>query len=342
MLTTFPFVGRMTGGHPHEMSHSEKLHALCASARIANIPSVAGNVWLGIALAATLRDAWPDGAFWVLAAVLGLAGVSFYLAGCFLNDWADRDWDAAHRPERALPQALLAPGFYLSVALVFGALGICLAAAVHRHSLLVALLIVSCIVLYTRVHKRSAWSVVPLGLCRALLPVLGFVGYAPPGFAPFPAWCAGTAGLSAVVAACACGLLLHVAGLSLCARYETMDAPPAGVIGLSRMLFPASAIAMFLATWWLLSFPLLFCVLGLLPYGLWMGLGLASSSRKSVQTHVANLLGAIPLVDLIVLWPLALIGGANRWAPPLPTVCILIPILAFSSGRLLQRLSPAT
>ncbi|MCX6868789.1 MAG: UbiA family prenyltransferase [Verrucomicrobia bacterium] len=323
------------------MSHSAKLHALCASARIANIPSVAGNVWLGIALAATLRDALPDGHFWVLAAALGLAGVCLYLAGSFLNDWADRDWDAAHRPERALPQALMAPGFYLSVALACGTLGMCLAAAVHRHSLLVALLIVSCIVLYTWVHKRSAWSVVPLGLCRALLPVLGFVGCVTAELAPFSAWSAGTARLTAALAACACGMFLHIAGLSLNARYETMEEPPAGVIGLSRILFPASATAMFLASWLLLSFPLLFCVLGLLPYGLWMGFCLASS-RQSVEVHVANLLGAIPLVDLIVLWPLALIGGANRWAPPLPTVCILIPILAFSSGRLLQRLSPAT
>ena len=78
-----------------------------------------------------------------------------------------------------------------------------------------------------------------------------------------------------------------------------------------------------------------------MPYGVWMGLSLGFC-RKPVQGLVANLLAAIPLVDWIVLLPLALILGAGRCSPPLPTVCLLIPVLAFASGRFLQRLAPAT
>ena len=323
------------------MTPLAKLHALAASARIANLPGVLGNVWLGIALGITARDALPDRHFALQSAALGMAGVSLYLAGSFLNDWMDRDWDAAHRPERALPQAVFAPGFYLSVALAFGTLGLCLAAAVHPACLLVALLIGGCIVFYTRVHKRAAWSVVLMGWCRALLPVLGFIGCTAPGLATFAAWSTATAGLPAAVAACACGLFLHVAGLSLGARCETMEPPGAGVIVVPLLLFAASAVSMFLASWLLLSFPLLFCALGLLPYGLWMGLCLVFF-RKPLRVYVSNLLAAIPLVDLIVLWPLALILGAEHWPPPLPMLCMLIPTLAFFSGRLMQRLAPAT
>jgi 4-hydroxybenzoate polyprenyltransferase len=319
------------------MRPATKFHALSATGRIANIPSVVGNVWLGIALAAAARGGLPDGHFWGLAAALGLAGMCLYLAGNFLNDWADRDWDAAHRPERALPQALFAPGIYLSVALACGTLGLSIAAAVHPRCLVVALVIGLCIVLYTRVHKRAAWSVIPMGLCRALLPVLGWAGFATPAASQLD----GRGPATAAVAACACGLFFHIAGLSLSAKHEATDPPAGGGSGLSRVLFPAAALAMLLASYLLLSLPLLFCVLGLLPYGLWICLGLAFF-RTPVQRHVANLLAGIPLVDWIVLLPLALTLGADQRAQPLPSLCLLLPPLAFCSGRLLQRLAPAT
>ncbi len=320
------------------MKHSAKLHALAATARSANIPSVVGNVWLGIALATAAGGRLTDGySLLPPAAALGLAGVCLYLAGNFLNDWADRDWDARHRPERALPRALFPAGFYLSVALACGVLGLGLAGAVHLPCLGVALVIGICIVLYTRVHKRAAWSVIPMGLCRALLPVLGFVGVVRLDDSLAISWGTATAALSA----CAFGLFCHIAGLSLCARYESMAQPPASAMRFAWTLFPAAALSMFLASWLLLSLPLLFCVLGLLPYVVWVALCLAFC-RKPVALLVANLLAGIPLVDWIVLLPLAVTLVAAQWAPPFPALCLLVPTLALASGWLLQRLAPAT
>lgn len=319
------------------MRHSHKLHALAATARLANIPSVLGNVWLGIAVASG-ATAGPHPEFPLeRAAWLGLAGVSLYLAGNFLNDWADRDWDALHRPERALPRALFPAGFYLSVSAVCGLLGLGLAGAVHLRCLGVALAIGICIVLYTRVHKRAAWAAIPMGLCRALLPVLGFAGFLQPDAWFTTPWKSGAAALTA----CAFGLWCHIAGLSLSARCESLDQPPTGAMRIAWALFPAAALSMLLASRLLLSLPLRFCVLGLLPYVVWVALCLACC-RKPVALQVANLLAGIPLVDWIVLFPLALSVDAARWATPFPALCLLVPAVALSTGWLLQRLTPAT
>lgn len=321
------------------MKRSAKLHALAATARIANIPSVAGNVWLGIALAAvTAGGRLTDAPFWPAQAVaLGVAAVCLYLAGNFLNDWADRDWDAAHRPERALPQALFPAGFYLLVAALCALAGVGVAAAVGFRCLVVALMIGCCIGFYTRIHKHSAWSVIPMGLCRALLPVLGFVAFARPvdslvttrGAAP------------AAVAACAFGLFCHIAGLSMSARYESMAQPPAVAMRFARALFPAAAASMFLASWLALSFPLRSCVPGLLPYVLWIALCF-TVFRQPVTRLIAGLLAGIPLVDWIVLLALSLTPGAGGGWLAIPAISLVLPPLAFLAGRLLQRLAPAT
>lgn len=311
------------------MRHSQQLHALAATARIANLPSVVSNVWLGVAVGAMATGGLADGRLWGRAATLAAAGACLYLAGNFFNDWADCRWDAQHRPERALPRGLFPPGSYLAVTLLGCLLGVGAAAAVDCRCLLVALLIVTCIVTYTRWHKRSAWAVVPLGLCRAMLPGLGFLGILAPG------------GLgSMAVIASSCGLLAHVAGLSLSARYESLAGPSGPAMGFSRALFPAVAVAMWFASYQGLSLPLATCLLGLLPYTLWIALCL-TVWRRPVSRHVSNLLAGIPLVDWIVLLPLALAQGAHGWSA-LAAMSLLLPPLALLLGKLLQRLAPAT
>ena len=319
-------------------SLSEKLRALAATARIANVPSVVSNVWLGIALGAVTSGRAADGHLPGVALGLSLAGAGLYLAGNFLNDWADRAWDASHRPERALPSGLLSPALYLAVAIASGALGLCLAAAVHLQSLVVAMGIGIFILLYTWIHKRATWSVIPMGLCRALLPVLGYVGFvasvdSPPAFRD-----------SAITAlfACAFGLFCHIVGLSLSARTEAMDRPPSGILRFARLLFPAAAAAMFFAAWRGLSLTPAASLGGLLPYGLWIALCL-TVFRKPVPVHVSNLLAGIPLVDWIILLPisLTLAGSGTGWSP-FVTACFAIPPLAFLAGKALQKFAPAT
>lgn len=304
----------------------EKLHALAATARIANVPSVAGNIFLGIAVAKVAGHLEFDETLLLPAALLIGAGICLYLAGNFLNDWADRDWDAIHRPERGLPRGLFPPLFYLAAATGLGLLGLCCAAAVSLQSLIIAIIIALFVLLYTWVHKRAALSVIPMGLCRALLPLLGFSGFAAPlGFSPS-------------LSACMFGLFCHIAGLSLSARCESMESAPVSLLRLSRLLFLCSAFSMFFAAWLGLACPLSTAVFGLLPYALWIALCL-TVFRKPVPVHVSGLLAGIPLVDWVVLLPLALAPTA---AGPFATACMIVSPLAFLSGRALQRLAPAT
>jgi len=319
--------------HLTSLCHSAKLHALAASARIANVPSVVSNVWLGCALVAAATRNGDDWNFLGKAAMLGAAGVSLYLAGNFLNDWADRDWDAVHRPERALPREVFPASAYLIVAGCCGVLGMGAAAAVNRWCLVVALLIGLCIVLYTRTHKRTVWAVIPMGLCRALLPVLGIAGFL------FPCKCWGWVMVGPV--ACAGGPFCHIVGLSLSARNESLAAPSAGAMRFAALLFPIAAASVFAVSWVVSEISLRLCLLGLLPYGLWITLCL-TVFRRPVSRQVANLLAGLPLVDWIVLLPLALALGVNDRPIPLPILCLLLPPLAVLAGKLLQKIVPAT
>lgn len=310
---------------PQQINHPGPLRSLAATARLANIPSVISNVWLGIVPGAMAAGTVIDARFWTSSALLCCSGAGLYLTGNFLNDWADRDWDARHRPERALPRRLFPPRLYLFLAIGFAALGLWAASTAHPRSLAAAAAIGICIVLYTWVHKRAAWSVVPMALCRALLPIMGFMAFAgrnPP----------------AVVIAAAAGLFCHVAGLSLVARFETMAPPPATAMRLARGLFPLAALSVFLGGHFGLALPLWICALGLIPYGLWITLCL-TRFRHPVSAMVSNLLAGIPLVDWILLLPIFLAPS-----PPglLATLCLWLPPLAFLGGKLLQRLAPAT
>jgi 4-hydroxybenzoate polyprenyltransferase len=305
---------------------SHHFRALAASARLANVPSVAGNVFLGVALAASSGGLGTVAAPAIPLALLVLSGVFLYLAGNFLNDWADRDWDEIHRRERALPSGLFTPRAYLSTACGFGFLGLCSAAAVRPQCLIVALMIVVAIVIYTWSHKWAAWSVIPMGSCRALLPVLGFAGFAAPQ------------GFPMALAACASGLFFHIVGLSLSARGESMATAPTGFLRFARWLFLPAGLLMFFAAWVGLACPLDVSLFGIFPYVLWIALCL-TIFRKPVHRLISNLLAGIPLVDWIVLLPLALVAAAPG---TLAIVCLIGPPCAFLAGKALQRLAPAT
>jgi 4-hydroxybenzoate polyprenyltransferase len=310
----------------HLNGFSHHFRALAASARLANVPSVAGNVFLGVALATSSGGLGAVEALCIPLALLVLSGVFLYLAGNFLNDWADRGWDEIHRRERALPSGLFTPRTYFLAACAFGLLGICSAAAVHPQCLVVALIIVVAIVIYTWTHKWAAWSVIPMGSCRALLPVLGFAGFAAPQ------------GFSIALIACAFGLFFHIVGLSLSARGESIATAPTGLLRFARWLFLPAALLMFFAAWVGLACPLDVSLLGVFPYVLWIALCL-TIFRKPVHRLISNLLAGIPLVDWIVLLPLALVAAAPG---TLAIACLIGSPCAFLAGKALQRLAPAT
>jgi len=258
--------------------------------------------------------------------LLIMSGVFLYFAGNFLNDWADRGWDQIHRRERALPSGHFTARTYFLTACTFGLLSLCTAAAVRPQCLVVALMIVVAIGIYTWSHKWAAWSVIPMGLCRAFLPVLGFVGFSV------------RQGLPLVLIACAFGLFLHIVALSLSARSESTTSAPKGFLRFSRWLFVPAAFSMFFASWVDLACPLDVSIFGVFPYALWIAL-CVTIFRKPVHRHVSNLLAGIPLVDWIVLMPLALTAAAPG---SLAIACLIGPPCAFLAAKALQRFAPAT
>lgn len=311
------------------MNRAGRIHALLSTARIANVPSVVSNVWVGVAMVSVSGLATiGEGIGWSFLQ-LSLAGVALYVSGNFFNDWMDRDWDAVNRPERALPSGQFAPSSYLVVAVLLAVMGMTIAACASFQAAIVAGLIVSCIGIYTWSHKKTGWSVIPMGLCRALLSLMGASGVvAAPALIP-------ALGAGAIPAA---SLFCYIIGLSLVARSESLPGKPKNPSRGLLLVPVALALLIFVQAggrqWLLLS--------GILPYVVWMAVCDLVRIMKGFR-FVSFLLGGIPLVDWIFLLPIGLIaivesGGLD----PMGVACLLMPPLAFIAALFLQRLAPAT
>ncbi|MEI7955277.1 MAG: UbiA family prenyltransferase [Verrucomicrobiota bacterium] len=308
-----------------------------ASARLANLPSVVSNVWLGVALGVLVGGRGIS--LWPTAALLVGAGCLLYVSGNFLNDWHDRHWDGQHRPERALPQGAFAPGFYLGLAIGCGAVALVLAGAVGAGSALVALAIVLCIVCYTLWHKRNPASILLVAMCRALLPLLFFIEWPMSCAKPDASHAlAHTRMEVAVIAPHALALLCYVAGLSWIARSEALASASAATRWPARGLLVFGGLLM--ASWYVPSLPR-FGPLGLLPFSIWLILCVTRFS-KSPREQVSALLAGLPLLDWVALLPLSLSLMNHGKTDPFFMICLLLPPLAFLVGRGLQRLAAAT
>lgn len=168
-------------------------------ARASNLPTVWSNMWA----------AWfLNGQVLTHTLWLALAGGTLvYAGGCTLNDAFDAEWDRQHRPERPIPSGKVAA---LTVWWLGGGeltVGCALLAAAGAHLGLCALL-AGFILLYNWCHKRTPWSVLPMGLCRVTLGAVA-LSMMPLLYPLLPVY------------ACWLGALLcHVVGLSLLARGE--------------------------------------------------------------------------------------------------------------------------
>lgn len=313
--------------------HLHKLIALAATARIANIPSVVSNVTVGCVLALGLGDVSTGQRFSGQVVCLILTAVCLYLAGNFLNDWADRKWDMEHRPERALPRGLFRPRSYLIASLGLGCLAFLSAFSVGSVAITIAATIAFLIAIYTWLHKRSSWSVIPMGMCRALLPLLGF--------APL---CHGGLPNSKYLPASAAALALfaYIVGLSLSARNESARELDTNTASPAWLLFLLPPALIFPITVLHLGLPLYACTASLLPYFYWTALCI-TRYRTPVSAHVSCLLAGIPMVDSMLLFPIGLtLIACMPDLSPLILTCLIVPPAAVVAGRALQRLAPAT
>jgi hypothetical protein len=295
---------------------------LLATARIANVPSVLSNLGVGVFLGGVAGGEKFDWPWWLM-----VAGVLFYISGNFLNDWADRNWDKEKRPERALPRGLFSAWSYLVLGLGGFVGGTVLAALYGSGVLWVAAILMGLIVLYTVIHKKTPLSVVPMGLCRACLPLMGYLAMRDQ--------------LTLLAFYPALALLVYIIALSLSARWESMGKIPREKILFSRALLIFSGIIA--AALPMMMNPMLGWV-GWIPFGIWLGMSL-TKFRSPVPAHVSALLAGIPWVDWIALLPIVLtllghkkIGFSDEtfW------IALLLAPVSFVLGRLLQRVAPAT
>jgi len=141
-----------------------------ALGRVSNLPTVWTNALAGVVLAGgAAGDARVP---WIVLAVS-----LCYVAGMYLNDAFDREFDARHRPERPIPsgavsaRTVFTAGFGMlaaGVALLAG-LGLWPGRGTGWSPAAAGLALAAAIVWYDRYHKANPASPLLMGLCRALV-----------------------------------------------------------------------------------------------------------------------------------------------------------------------------
>lgn len=182
----------------------EKMRALLATGRIANLPTVCSNVLVGFWLSSSLlyahqwqtpgQDIRP-----IALLMLMLPCCMIYVAGCMLGDAVDYRFDLKNRPERPLPRGILSPhGIRHASYLLFGLALILLSFANHLlvlfqennfsipatartsilqpQEILWGLLLTGLVMAYAFLHKRNKVAALTMmGSCRFLLVVLAIL-----------------------------------------------------------------------------------------------------------------------------------------------------------------------
>ena len=138
--------------------------------RVSNLPTVWSNVLAGVVLAGgALNQSTVTG----LVIALSL----FYVAGMFLNDAFDREYDARDRPTRPIPagkisaRAVFATGFGMMGIgwIVLTAIGAFATPGGGVRAAIAGLILAGLIIHYDRNHKENTWGPIVMGLCRVLV-----------------------------------------------------------------------------------------------------------------------------------------------------------------------------
>lgn len=260
-----------------------KLATALSLGRISNLPTVWTNVLVGVVLAGglTLDLRLP---------LLLLALSLFYVAGMFLNDAFDREFDARNRPERPIPSGRVGASEVFAWAFGMLAIGVALLAwlgyGFEPHTqwrpLVAGVALAGAIVYYNARHKDNPLSPLVMGVCRMLV-------YLTAGFAVSSALPAGLYLAAAV-------LLSYLIGLTYAAKQEHLNrlgaAWPLAFLA-APLLYGASLVP---------AAPLVLLPLGLLLA--WIVHALLLLRRRNpgdVPRAVIGLIAGISLVDAVLL-----------------------------------------
>ena len=305
------------------MISRERFIDLLAMSRFANLPTVWSNGFLGTLVGAAFfsKEYGPISA--LSFTLIGIALSCLYLGGCFLNDAHDLEFDRKTRPDRPIPAGRWAQKTILTFALTLMGLALILCLVVSAASGLFAFGIIICIFAYTKWHKITAWSFIFMAGARALIyPTAAF------SFLSWSQFQSVSPEISGTFVIVTLGLGGYILGISLTAKSESSPTPPTAkdqAIPVACLCAPAVFI----------SSPLLLTGAGIAAAPLLLFFIVLIFSVRSVRANhkvgvfVSRTLAAIPLVDCLLVVPLA---------PLLWFVCPLLALMALG----LQRIAPAT
>ncbi len=137
------------------------IHTHLSLARASNLPTTWSNVLCALLLVGGLS--WTGFFSGILAISL------FYIAGMYLNDWRDVNYDQEHRPERPIPAKAISSKAVLLCAVIYFAVALGISVAMQPASLLWTAGLILCITAYDLHHKNNSMSPWIMGACRALI-----------------------------------------------------------------------------------------------------------------------------------------------------------------------------
>lgn len=139
-------------------------------ARVSNAPTVVSNTLAGLAIGAGVNRGAVSP---LTSASLCLGGVLLYTGGMALNDVLDVEVDRTERPGRPIPSGRVGRSTALGVAVLLLGLGLAAVMPAGARSVQAGAALVAAIVVYNLLHRRMVGSVLVMGLCRALLYLVG-------------------------------------------------------------------------------------------------------------------------------------------------------------------------
>jgi 4-hydroxybenzoate polyprenyltransferase len=293
----------------------QKFLALLATGRVANLPTVWSNVFIGYFLLNSHYSALSSEFFPSLG--LGLLSTSLlYLGGCVLGDYRDAEFDTLQRPNRPIPQGILKLNtvkWVAIISLVSGFLLGCLTLTNPAHLLPLALLslLSLAIISYAISHKKNRrFALINMALCRSLLILF--------------ACSLAVIELSVTHIVIAISIGLYTFFLSSVAATESTP----GQINFRKPLFIGMASLPILAIIAIKPESLSYSIGASLIYLLWLTRSFTILPH-SKPAFVSNALAGFCLLDACI---------ASTFSLPLTLVCFGL----FGLALLLQKITPAT